>query len=148
MGRSKQQSGGTVGHLIQGVGFAVGLATEFQAHKKASKTTAAEQNIQGRPSQKDLINDDSYFEAIEERPPAYRDTGSEAKASPVILPQRRPHDKTRGFLRAHAPNLGTYKDIDETAFLAFLKELHKSSQSSGIFTAINITAFGAASPHP
>lgn len=62
---------------------------------------------------------------------------------PVILPQRRPNDKSRGFVRAYAPDLGKYKGIDETTFLSFLKEFHKSSQASGWFTVINVAAMGA-----
>ena len=45
---------------------------------------------------------------------------------PVIIPQRRPGSKTRGFMRAYAPVLADY-DIDEKAFLVFLKAFHKAS---------------------
>ena len=45
---------------------------------------------------------------------------------PVVIPQRRPGSKTRGFMRAYAPVLADY-DIDEKAFLNFLKAFHKAS---------------------
>ena len=45
---------------------------------------------------------------------------------PVVIPQRRPGSKTRGFMRAYAPVLADY-DIDEKAFLDFLKAFHKAS---------------------
>lgn len=48
-------------------------------------------------------------------------------AYPVIIPQRRPGSKIRGFVRAYAPVLGDY-DIDQDAFLNFLKTFHKASQ--------------------
>ena len=47
---------------------------------------------------------------------------------PVILPQRRPKDKTRGFIRAYAPVLGECAGIDQQTFLDFLEDFHKSSQ--------------------
>ena len=46
---------------------------------------------------------------------------------PVIIPQRRPGSKIRGFVRAYAPVLADY-DIDQDAFLNFLKTFHKASQ--------------------
>ena len=62
---------------------------------------------------------------------------------PVILPQRRPNNKSRGFVRAYAPDLATYKGIDEATFLQFLKDFHKNSQASPIFKVVNVAAMGA-----
>lgn len=45
---------------------------------------------------------------------------------PVVIPQRRPGSKTRGFIRAYAPMLSDY-DIDQETFLTFLKSFHKAS---------------------
>ena len=50
---------------------------------------------------------------------------------PVILPQRRPQPKSRGFVRAYAPILGECKDIDQATFLNFLDEFYRSSQVRG-----------------
>ena len=50
---------------------------------------------------------------------------------PVILPQRRPQSKSRGFVRAYAPILGECKGIDQATFLNFLDEFYKSSQVCG-----------------
>ncbi|KAK5123398.1 hypothetical protein LTR85_002830 [Meristemomyces frigidus] len=58
---------------------------------------------------------------------------------PVILPQRRPRKKTRGFVRAYAPVLAD-SGIDQDTFLSFLKNFHKSSQASPIFTVIQVSA--------
>jgi hypothetical protein len=58
---------------------------------------------------------------------------------PVILPQRRPHKRARGFVRAYAPVLAD-TGIDQDTFLKFLKNLHKSSQASPIFKIIGISA--------
>ena len=45
---------------------------------------------------------------------------------PVVIPQRRPGSKTRGFMRAYAPVLADY-GINEESFLNFLKAFHKAS---------------------
>ena len=48
---------------------------------------------------------------------------------PVILPQRRPRDKSRGFVRAYAPVLADC-GIDEVTFMQFLKAFHQASKVS------------------
>nr|XP_023908582.1 uncharacterized protein LOC112020254 [Quercus suber] len=58
---------------------------------------------------------------------------------PVILPQRRPGDKGRGFVRAYAPVL-LQNGIGQEQFLAFLKSFHKASQASPLFTAIQVSS--------
>ena len=39
--------------------------------------------------------------------------------APVILPQRRPKNKQRGFVRGYAPLLGECSGIDQQTFLDF-----------------------------
>lgn len=46
-------------------------------------------------------------------------------ASPVILPQRRPENRQRGFIRAYAPSLDDC-GIDQQTFLDFLDSFDKS----------------------
>ena len=46
---------------------------------------------------------------------------------PVIIPQRRPHTKSRGFIRAYSPVLEDC-NIDQAAFLDFLNLFQKASQ--------------------
>ena len=46
---------------------------------------------------------------------------------PVIIPQRRPHNKARGFVRAYAPALED-AGIDQDTWMDFLKTFHKSQQ--------------------
>lgn len=55
---------------------------------------------------------------------------------PVILPQRRPREKTRGFVRAYAPALEAAAGIDQATFLQFLKAFHTASQASPIFNVV------------
>ena len=54
---------------------------------------------------------------------------------PVVIPQRRPGSKGRGFMRAYAPVLSDY-DISEDFFLAFLKTFHKASMVSNALLPI------------
>lgn len=58
---------------------------------------------------------------------------------PVILPQRRPRNKTRGFVRAYSPVLEDV-GIDQQTFLRFLKNFHKSSQANPCFNAVIVAA--------
>lgn len=67
---------------------------------------------------------------------------------PVILPQRRPGTKARGFVRAYSPILEE-SGISQDAFLGFLKDLHKATQASPIFDVVMIaTALASAYPDP
>jgi hypothetical protein len=57
----------------------------------------------------------------------------------VILPQRRPRNKSRGFVRAYSPVLEDV-GIDQKTFLRFLKNFHKSSQANPCFSAVMVAA--------
>jgi hypothetical protein len=59
---------------------------------------------------------------------------------PVILPQRRPKDKSRGFVRAYAPLLEP-SGIDEKTFIDFLNQLDLSAKTSPVFDVINLACF-------
>ena len=59
---------------------------------------------------------------------------------PVIIPQRRPRKKVRGFVRAYAPLLGECSGIDQATFLAFLKNFYESSKASPVFPVIQVAA--------
>lgn len=58
---------------------------------------------------------------------------------PVIVPQRRPRNKSRGFVRAYSPVLQDV-GIDQQTFLRFLKNFHASSQANPCFTAVLVAA--------
>ncbi|KAL8663569.1 MAG: hypothetical protein Q9202_003757 [Teloschistes flavicans] len=58
---------------------------------------------------------------------------------PVIIPQRRPGTKSRGFVRAYAPVLEEH-NIDQDTFLGFLKNFHKTAQASPIFDIVIVAA--------
>ncbi|OJJ68627.1 hypothetical protein ASPBRDRAFT_68158 [Aspergillus brasiliensis CBS 101740] len=58
---------------------------------------------------------------------------------PVVLPQRRPKNRQRGFVRAYAPELGKW-DIDDKMFLDFVDKANKSCVGSQWFQVINLAA--------
>ncbi|KAH0347244.1 hypothetical protein KCU83_g6925, partial [Aureobasidium melanogenum] len=62
-------------------------------------------------------------------------------ALPVVIPQRRPKDRSRGFIRAYAPVLQDV-GIDQPTWLDFLDTLHKSSAADPWLNAINLAAIG------
>lgn len=59
---------------------------------------------------------------------------------PVVVPQRRPRTKSRGFVRAYAPLLAGC-GIDQDTFLEFLKIFHKASQVNKLFSVWVILVF-------
>ncbi|KAK9418075.1 hypothetical protein SUNI508_08504 [Seiridium unicorne] len=69
-------------------------------------------------------------------------------AVPVVLTQRRPGARTRGFVRAYAPILEGV-GIDQPAFLEFLDNLNKAVEPSPWIQAINLASLaGNAVPEP
>ncbi|KAL8948362.1 MAG: hypothetical protein Q9222_005446 [Ikaeria aurantiellina] len=96
---------------------------------------------------------DSAPKASVPQPDRRKGTASSSKLPfPVIIPQRRPGTKSRGFVRAYAPVLESH-NITQEAFLGFLKDFlkdfHKAAQASPIFDIVIIaTAIAGAYPDP
>ena len=72
-------------------------------------------------------------------PPIPSTAVSAALEMPVILPQRRPGTRERGFISAYAPILES-KSIPQDAFLAFISNLYESTKVSPY---LNIVSIGA-----
>lgn len=60
---------------------------------------------------------------------------------PVILPQRSPRHRSRGFVRAYAPLLGECSGIDQTQFITFLEEFDQAIKVNPVWDVINVAAF-------
>ena len=60
-------------------------------------------------------------------------------ANPVIIPQRRPGTKFRGFVPAYAPALDAC-GVDERSFMDFHEGMHKAVHKQGWFHVSNIAA--------
>lgn len=65
---------------------------------------------------------------------------------PVVLPQRRPKDRSRGFIRAYAPELMS-NDIDEAMFLDFIETFDMATQASPWINAINLAGLATLPLH-
>ncbi|KAF5700761.1 hypothetical protein FGLOB1_10553 [Fusarium globosum] len=61
--------------------------------------------------------------------------------SPVVIPQRRPGNKERGFVEAYAPDLQAF-GIDQETFIAFIQAINKAVQASKWLHAIQVAAMG------
>ncbi|RFU24020.1 hypothetical protein B7463_g12323, partial [Scytalidium lignicola] len=70
-----------------------------------------------------------------------QDTPQRGLPRPVIIPQRRPQNKSRGWYRAYAPALMNC-GIDQDTFVSFIESFNKASQASPYLDAVNIAAFG------
>lgn len=55
----------------------------------------------------------------------------------VILPQKRPKDRSRGFIRAYAPVLES-SAIDQQTFIDFLATFERATQASSWIQAVNL----------
>ncbi|KAK1146822.1 hypothetical protein N8T08_002583 [Aspergillus melleus] len=79
---------------------------------------------------------------LESHPAAYSvPAGHPQLPYPVILPQRRPRSRKRGFIRAYAPVLDGF-GIDQAMFIDFLETSNKACQAAGWIGAINLASIG------
>ncbi|GKZ38507.1 hypothetical protein AbraIFM66950_010756 [Aspergillus brasiliensis] len=75
-------------------------------------------------------------------PPLYTPSPGMLRLScPVVLPQRRPKSRKRGFIRAYAPVLEDF-GIDKTMFLEFLETSNRACQATPWLQAINLASIG------
>jgi hypothetical protein len=101
-----------------------------------------EQRSEEEPAQDVNVLTDTFMK--NHPPPVYTpsETVKGQLPCPVILPQRRPRDKKRGFVRAYAPVLEDC-GIDQATFLDFLKTFHQACKESPWLQVVNIAASGA-----
>lgn len=93
------------------------------------------------PSYEAAVGEDTSEDAlVRDTLSSHKDTKVRGELPlPVILPQRRPRNKSRGFVRAYSPVLEDV-GIDQDTFLKFLKNFHKSSQAHPLFNAVTLAA--------
>lgn len=96
------------------------------------------------PLTKDLAAAFLSRHSLSLRPPQ----SSSILTTPVLVPQRRPNTRVRGFMPAYAPTLSSF-GIAQTAFLDFIITLNASLEPNPYLNAINLAGFaGQASPEP
>lgn len=87
-----------------------------------------------------------YVSSVPELPKANTPRDLQKLPFPVVIPQRRPRTKSRGFIRAYAPVLERSR-LDQDMFLKFLKDFHSAMQAAPIFKVVQLTA-GIAGLYP
>ena len=97
------------------------IAEENADLKKADRTTVA------------IRETNSTIPTIDDKAP------SNPLPMPVIIPQRRPGEKRKGFAKAYAPVLENAA-ITQDVWMKFLKDFDDSSQASPILTVIQLGA--------
>jgi hypothetical protein len=107
---------------------------DFEGDEEEWALDAAAGEVDSPPAYDELKDvppkpvDDVVASFLEKHPAPTQVVPFQPLPCPVILPQRRPKDKSRGFIRAYAPVLGECAGIDQQTFLDFLDDFHKSSQ--------------------
>jgi hypothetical protein len=61
---------------------------------------------------------------------------------PVLIPQRRPRDRSRGFVRAYAPDLAAC-GVDQDSFLKFITDFYHASKVYMISPLLGMACFGS-----
>jgi hypothetical protein len=98
-----------------------------------------------RKSKEGAANPDKVVAAFLQRqpPPYVADEGTKPVYKleyPVVIPQRRPKKKERGFVRAYAPDLQGC-GIDQVAWLDFIETLNEASLANPWINAVNLASF-------
>ena len=92
----------------------------------------------------EAVEDAVHRFASDYPPPAYTpgdDTQLPQLPGPILLPQRRPKNRKRGFIRAYAPDLAAFS-IDQPMFFEFLDTTEKACQGAKWLNVINLASIG------
>lgn len=111
------------------------LASQISIFKEADPSSVTTPNpADGRALAANFLHD---------HPPTYSEsTPARRLELPVILTQRRPKTRTRGFIRAYAPVLEDV-GIDQQTFLDFVDDLNKAVEPNPWIQAINLASLAA-----
>jgi hypothetical protein len=100
----------------------------------------ADGSVKVQPRPKVSIHPRETTQHFVDRHPAPSSLPENHLPLPVILPQRRPKDRSRGFIRAYAPDLAVC-GIDQPTFIDFIETFNEASQASPSMNAINLAGF-------
>ena len=85
---------------------------------------------------------DSFIRAHPLSTGAARPRTSECRLPcPVVIPQQRPGNKSRGFVEAYAPALEQF-DIQQDEFISFIRATNKAVRASKWLAAVQLAAVG------
>lgn len=117
------------------------LGSQVSPQRSSSTETEADEPSVSTPNSTDGATLADQF--IRDHPPEYSELSPARHLElPVILTQRRPKARTRGFIRAYAPVLEDV-GIDQQTFLDFVDKLNKAIQPNPWIQAINLASFAA-----
>lgn len=163
--------------IVKGIAAGIGLASESYQHRKQKKASQAQpqtddvdihhdahvsQQIDEAVWELDEAQDEAepgdttaghedqigLADAFLRAHPATSDLPGNQLQLPVVITQRRPESRTKGFVRAYSPLLD-HVGIDQPTFLDFIDKLNKSLAPSPWIQTINLAAFaGQAVPEP
>ncbi|KAE8377724.1 hypothetical protein BDV26DRAFT_263034 [Aspergillus bertholletiae] len=108
-----------------------------EAQEELNKTSDADKAITGQTPEQLA---ESFLQSYPQ-PPPYMPSSNPRLPYPVVLPQRRPKSRKRGFIRAYAPALEEF-GIDQTMFLDFLETSNRACQATPWLHAINLAGIG------
>lgn len=86
-------------------------------------------DLQSPPEYSEVDVDQIVRNFVNEHPMPSSASPTALLPCPVIIPQRRPRNKSRGFIRAYAPVLNDC-GITRVVFMDFLKSFHQASNAS------------------
>jgi hypothetical protein len=84
---------------------------------------------------------DAFISRLPPSPLAASLSAQQKLPFPIIIPQRRPKDRSRGMITAYPPILST-RNIDQPIFLDFLSTFNKSTQATQWIAALNLASIG------
>lgn len=112
-----------------------------EAQQELARETSQTPSTPGSPEKTPELADN--FIRNHPPPPHSEAPSSAARLKlPVVVTQRRPKARERGFVRAYAPILEDV-GIDQDSFLDFLDKLNKAVEPSPWIQAINLAGFAA-----
>lgn len=86
-----------------------------------------------------LPRQDLAVQSLKAQAPAVQPSVPKPLPEPVVIPQRRPGNKERGFVKAYAPGLERH-GIDQQTFLKFVDESNEALQGSASLQAVRVAA--------
>ena len=134
---SKERSGGESDDSLDDdddeAAWRLDEATE-RVESPHSATPKAKNGLDGQPTVESFV-----AQVMARCPPPPAEAWIHPLPAPVIIPQRRPGTKERGFVRAYSPVLENH-GIAQDTFLSFIKNEHLASKASPILNVVFISA--------
>lgn len=114
------------------------IAWELDEAQEAADPPSYEATIEGRAGSSEEVDVPELVREVLHKVGPYP-AAVKRMPYPIVIPQRRPRSKNRGFVRAYPPILDNY-GISQDAFLTLLKAFHQASKPSKYIAAVFVAA--------